>query len=399
KDVREWAEAWLRTSGVDTLSTEIGADGRPVIHRRNGSPVETQRPHALTVTAYDDRGKGTSTPLLITGDTTVVPFEGVGRDGLLLPDSADETWAKIGLDDESLRRVPALLPRIDDPLARASIWGALREGLRDATIDPDLYLQTIEEALPHDSDLAVENILGGQFGGAISEVGRYFPTSEGRERLAAVATRLVDEAPPGSNRQLIAVRSLINLSTDPELLKGWISGDTTPDGVVADENFRWRLTSALCELDEFGLDEVAAEQQRDPSSQGALNALGCRAVLPHEDTKAGVWNSIINDRDLSNYELYALAEVFFRRDQTDLTASYTARYFEEIPGTAKIRTGWIVERTTVLGFPRFAVTGAALELAEQCLADKELDTGVRRSISDATDDLRRVVASRARFGR
>ncbi len=394
KDVGAWAEAWLRTSGVDTLSTEIGTDGRPVIHRHNGSPVEAQRPHALTITAYDRQGKGTSTPLLIASDTTVVPLEGVAQDGLLLPDSGDETWAKVGLDDDSLRRVPELLPRIDDPLARASIWGALREGLRDATVDPELYLRTLEQALPLDTDLAVENILGGPFGGAISEVGRYYSTTTGRERLAAVAARLVDEAAPGSNRQLIAVRSTINLSSDADLLGGWLSGDTTPEGVVTDENFRWRLTSALCALGEFGPDEIAAEQQRDPSSQGALHALQCRAILPHEETKAEVWQSIVADENLSNYELYALAQTFFRPEQTDLTAPYTARYFTEIPSTAKIRTGWIVEHAAILGFPRFAVSEATLGLAEQCLANKDLDTGVRRSISDSTDDLRRVVASR-----
>ena len=59
------------------------------------------------------------------------------------------------------------------------------------------------------------------------------------------------------------------------------------------------------------------EQDRDPSSQGALHALSCRAVLPDPAVKEEVWGSITTDPDLSNYELYALVEAFFRRDQVE----------------------------------------------------------------------------------
>lgn len=99
---------------------------------------------------------------------------------------------------------------------------------------------------------------------------------------------------------------MIELTRDPELLRGWLNGTTRPDGLVADENLRWRLTRALCALGELGLDDVAAEAQRDPSSQGALHALQCRSILPDPRTKEAVWVQITSDTDLSNYELYAL---------------------------------------------------------------------------------------------
>ncbi|MEJ7775126.1 MAG: aminopeptidase N [Nocardioidaceae bacterium] len=396
KDVRGWAEAWLRTSGVDTLSCEV-RDGAAVIQRVNGSPVDVARPHALTVTAYDTEGRGEAREVVIADATTRVPFERIAAAGLLLPDSGDETWAKISLDAASLQRVPTLLPRIREPLARAVIWGALREGLFDATVSPELYLRAIEEALPTDSDLTVESVLGGGFKGAIAELGRYFTAQDDRRRLAAVASGLVDQAAPGSNRQLIAVRALIGLTNETDLLRGWLSGATTPAGVVTDENFRWRLTKALCSMGDLGPDEVAAETQRDPSSQGALHALQCRAAMPDAKTKADVWEAITTDAGLSNYELYALARSFFPRDQVELTAPYTGRYFTDVPLTAQIRTGWIVERTAILGYPRYAVDESTLRLADACLAREDLDTGVRRSIGDSTDDLRRVLASRQQF--
>ncbi len=399
KDVRTWAEAWLRTPGVDTLSCEVRDGDAVVIHRVNGSPAEVARPHALTMTAYDAEGLGESRQVVIADATTRIPFERVDPEGVLLPDSGDETWAKVSLDPASLQRVPTLLPRIREPLARAVIWGALREGLFDATVDPELYLQAIEKALPMDYDLTVEHVLGGGFTGAVAELGRYFTATGDRHRLTAVASALVDRAAPGSNRQLIAVRALIGLTDQPDLMRGWLSGATTPPGVVADENFRWRLTKALSSMGELGPEEIEAEARRDPSSQGALYALQCRAALPHAETKAETWEAITTDAGLSNYELYALAQSFFQRDQAELTAPYTARYFTDIPETAQLRTGWIVERTAMLSYPRYAVDSSSLTLAEVCLAREELDAGTRRSISDCTDDLRRVLASKERFGR
>jgi aminopeptidase N len=400
KDVMAWAEVWLRTKGVDTLSVEH-EDGASdvVIRRRNGSPEAVSRPHAFTVTAYDAEGRHTERHAELTEDSVTVSFDGIDPGGLVLPDSGDDTWAKIALDAGSLSRVPRLLPKIEDHVARAVIWGSLREGLLDATVDPETYLSTIESSLAGDGDLALESVLGGGGGGALGHVGRFLGLPSDLDRLTAVARRALDEAAPGSNRQLIASRALIFASRDADLLQGWLSGDSAPDGVVQDEDFRWRILKTLCALGAAGTDDIAREQDRDPSSQGALHALRCRAALPDSAVKDEVWTSIATDPDLSNYELYALAESFFRHDQVELTAPFVERYFTDIPLTAKFRTGWVVERTAVLGYPRHAVSDETVARAQACLDDETLDTGLRRSMSDETDDLRRVLRSRKAFPR
>jgi hypothetical protein len=51
----------------------------------------------------------------------------------------------------------------------------------------------------------------------------------------------------------------------------------------------------------------------------------------------------------------------------------------------------------MLAFPRFAVRDEVIELADRVLAEEGLDSSVRRAISDATDDLRRLRASRQAF--
>jgi aminopeptidase N len=113
--------------------------------------------------------------------------------------------------------------------------------------------------------------------------------------------------------------------------------------------------------------------------------------------KQDVWTTIVSDRSLSNYDLYALCEFFFRPGQLDLTAPYVERYFTDIPQTATFRSGAVVDASAKLVFPRFAVSEPTLELTGQTLSRDDLTPGVRRAISDGADDLRRAVRVRARY--
>jgi aminopeptidase N len=403
KDVFAWAAAWLRTEGVDTLAAEVeefAEDGAAVVvRRRNGSPEPVSRPHAFTVTSYDARGHPTSTPVLLEEDAATVPLPGLDPEGLVLPDSGDDTWAKIVLDEGSRSRLPRLLPLISDPLARAVVWGSLREGMLDASVGPEAYLATAEAALHLDSDLAVESVLGTRFQGLAGAVGQQLAAAGDGARVQAIARRVLADAAPGSNRQLVAARATIWSTTDVDLLKDWRSGDSTPPGLVVDDDFRWQVLQTLCGRGVTDPDDIAREQDRDPSSQGVLHARRCLAALPHPETKAEVWQALTTEASLTNAELFASAEAFFRPGQVELTAGFVPRYFTEIPATSTFRLGWMVEGVAGLLFPRFAVEESTVDLATACLARDDLEPGVRRAIVDRTDDLRRVLLSRTAFPR
>jgi hypothetical protein len=71
-------------------------------------------------------------------------------------------------------------------------------------------------------------------------------------------------------------------------------------------------------------------------------------------------------------------------------------FFTDLPPTADFRHGAMAEDLTTLLFPRLAVSDATVALADDCLATA-LDPGVRRAITDQTDDMRRVLKARSRF--
>jgi len=391
KDLGDWAHAWLRTSGVDTLAAHQGTT--TLIERTNASPDGLGRIHAVKVTSYDERGAATTVPVVLTAASSELELDSSAPGTLVVPDSADESWAKIRLDPAAVDLLPGLLPRIASPISRAEIWGSLRGELLDARLDPDTYLDILCAALPAEND---DLVLGRVLGEAGWRAGTYLHTDHQTGRLQSVLQLLLERAESGSNRQLVVSRRLLRVSTDVDVLWSWLDGHA-PEGLVVDSDMRWRVLEQLCVLGAAGRDDIRREQTSDPSSQGALAALRCSAALPTVDGKKATWERIVADPQISNHDLYALCESFFRPSQEWLTRPYYARYFTDLPATTALRNGWVVQLSCQASYPRFAATDEILRLAEDLLGREGVDHFVRRAISDGTDDLRRLRASRKAF--
>jgi aminopeptidase N len=96
--------------------------------------------------------------------------------------------------------------------------------------------------------------------------------------------------------------------------------------------------------------------------------------------------------------LYAACEGFWHPGQLELTAPYVDRYFAEIAGTEKLRSGWVVASSAKLAFPRYAVEQSIVARASDLVADDSVAAGIRRSVGDGVDDLKRALAVRSAFG-
>jgi aminopeptidase N len=165
-----------------------------------------------------------------------------------------------------------------------------------------------------------------------------------------------------------------------------------------DADLRWLVTGRLARLGAIGDAEIDAELERDTSSEGVVHAVRCRASLPTVEAKERAWTQIMTDADIANYELYAACEGFWHPTQVELTAPYVDRYFAEIAGTEKLRSGWVVAQSAKLAFPRYAVEQRVVDRAADLVADESVAAGIRRSIGDSVDDLKRALAVRSAFG-
>ena len=86
----------------------------------------------------------------------------------------------------------------------------------------------------------------------------------------------------------------------------------------------------------------------------------------------------MHDTELSAALLYATASGFWHRDHAALTAPYVERYFDEILGTAALRSGWVLGRLAQLAYPSTAVSPAdARRWPTRCCRATMLPAGSR----------------------
>ncbi|GGT12852.1 aminopeptidase N [Streptomyces chromofuscus] len=399
RDVHAWAEAWLRTTGVDTLTPRVtpGDNGVCTLTvEHTGS-----RPHRIAVGLYDqdlgDEGRLTLRERL---DLDVPHPDGhpIGkRPALLLLNDGDLTYAKIRFDARSFRTVREALSGLPDPLTRAVVWNALRDTVRDAELPPTAYLETARAHLPHETDLA---LVQGVLGFATRQIADRYLTPEERpaalSTLSALCRDLLRRTEDGDNPglRLLAVRHFIDVAAHPHTIAAWLADGTVPGGPELDPELRWRILGRLAVLGATDEAAIAAELERDPSATGQEGAARCRAALPDPQAKQTAWEAMFAHDELSNYLFKATAQGFWQPEQAELVGQYVPRYYDDAVAVAARRGPALAEATGTWAFPFHAVDTDTLLLGEECLRDAEPTPALRRKLADQLDDLARALRVR-----
>ncbi|WP_413756733.1 aminopeptidase N [Streptomyces sp. MMBL 11-3] len=406
RDVHAWADAWLRTTGVDTLTAAVTTEpGQWTLTvDRDGS-----RPHRVTVGVYDrDLNDGRTLTLRERYETDLpqdpsVPAEprhGT-RPALVVPNDLDLTYAKIRLDDLSEETALRGISGVPDALTRAVLWNTLRDMVRDGDLAPTAYLETARAHLPEETDLAV--VQGVLTFAATQVADRYLPAHERPDALATLTSlcrdlirRTEDGDHPGL--RLVAVRHFIDVAARPDTISAWISEGTVPGGPELDPELRWRILGRLAVLGAVDDAVIEAELVQDPSATGQEGAARCRAALPDPAAKRAAWEAMFAGDDLSNYLFTATARGFWQPEQADLVREYVPRYFEDAVALAARRGPAIAEAAGRWAFPAYAIAPETLSLGERCLAGTGSGSGptpaLRRKLVDQLDDLSRALRVR-----
>ncbi|MFF4797575.1 aminopeptidase N [Streptomyces sp. NPDC001351] len=403
RDVHAWADAWLRTTGVDTLTPVVtpGDDGTCALTvEHTGS-----RPHRIAVGLYDpdvaDEGRHLILRDRLDLDIPHTTPEPLGkRPALLLLNDGDLTYAKIRFDPESFDAVRTSLSGLPDPLTRAVVWNALRDAVRDGHLPPTAYLDTARAHLPHETDLA---LVQGVLAFAATKVADRYLTPEQRPAalttLTSLCRDLIRRTEDGDNPglRLIAVRHLIDVAAHPDTIAAWLADGTVPGGPELDPELRWRVLARLAVLGATDEQAVAAELDRDPSATGQEGAARCRAALPDAEAKAKAWQAMFGTdehTDLSNYLFNATARGFWQPEQADLVRQYVPRYYEDAVAVAARRGPAIATAVGRWAFPAHAVDAENLHLGQECLDTADPIPALRRSLTDELDDLARALRVR-----
>ncbi|MFF3766737.1 aminopeptidase N [Streptomyces sp. NPDC001922] len=402
RDVRAWADRWLRTTGIDTLTPAVEADGADwrLAVRHSGS-----RPHRITVGAYAhapaDPGRlalRDRFELDIPRDGDPVPLTFAGpRPDLLLLNDQDLGYTKIRLDPGSWETAVRSLSGLPDPLTRAVLWNAARDMVRDGELPPAAYLDAARTHLPRETDTA---IVQGVLAFARTWIADRFLPPEDRPAALTALTRICrdllrlteDGSAPGL--RLTAVRTFIDSSVDPDTLRDWLTAGAVPGSPELDPQLRWRILGRLAVLGAATPADIDAELDRDPGATGREGAARCRAALPDPQAKEAAWVAMFDSDELSTYLVAATADGFWHPEQHDLLRDYVPRWFPAALAAAERRGPAVADALGRHGFPAVVADADTLRLGEKHLAAARPVPALHRKLTDLLDDLRRALRVR-----
>ena len=404
RDLKAWSKVWLEQAGVNTISAKIAANGERIKSATlvQAAPPDhpTLRPHRLRVGLFDIQGNALvrrkSVELDIEGASTPVPqLAGEAVPDLVLVNDDDLTYTKIDLDERSLATLKTHLAGLEDGLARAVLWEALWDMVRDAKLRVADYLDLTLANIDVETDAAIAGSLIGRMTGAVERYGAPKLRHELRARIAKGAKERMGRMAPGTDLQLLWASAFIGMAREPEdvtWVRGLLDGTTKLDGLQVDYAVRWSAVNALATNGESVDALIDAELEADPTDQGQRAAAAAQAARPTKEAKAQAW-AAVTSHGPSLAMKRAIASGFHRADQEELLSAYVKPYFD---GVMSSWEGFVIEEA--LGFigsmyPHTVITQDVVTATDKFLA-KDVPGPIKRSLLESQDDTKRALIAR-----
>ena len=407
RDLSGWCKEWLQTPGVNTLRPRFAVDGDTIAQFAvlQEAPEEhpTLRSHRLRIGLYDRTDNGVvrrdQVEVEISGRSTDVP-ELVGRRAadLVLVNDDDLTYAKVRLDDGSMRTLVDHIGELHEPLARALSWYAAWDMTRDAEMRAGDFLDLVIAGVTQESGVQTVQSLLMRARAAVDPYGDPARVAERTARLADACDALMRFAPSGDDIQLAAARALAaNATSDEHLafIAGLIDGSATVDGLVVDAELRWALLHRLVVLGRAGEDAITNELDRDDTATGHRHARRLRASIPTAEAKAEAWQLATEDESLSNAEQNAVIAGFQQPEHRELLRPYVERYFEVVGPAWQRRTAEMAEHIAVGLYPQLLVEQSVVDATTAYLKSEQPPPALRRLIVENRDQMARALRCQA----
>jgi len=409
RDLSTWSDAWLTTTGLNTLSAEfdLDPDGRFTsfgVRQSGAAPGAGElRPHRLAVGIYADSGDGKLVrskriELDVVGQFTDVPeLVGEHRGELILVNDDDLTYCKLRLDPDSLATAVERIGDIAESLPRTLVWSAVWEMTRDAQLRARDFVALALRGLPAETEIGVVQRVLSQVSTALaSYADPAWAEQTGYPRYAEALLKLAGTAPPGSDAQLAAVGGLTTTRLTAEqldLLQGWRDGTAPLEGLQVDTDMSWSLLGALVAHGRAGAAEIDAAKKADPTASGERRATGAGALL--RDGKAELWDRLMHDDGMANALQDAAIGSFVHPAQRALLEPFTEPYFAEIAEVWERRSSEVAQKCAVGLFPRWSISQQVIDRAIEWESQQH-PPSLNRLVSEGRSSMERALAARSK---
>ncbi|WP_440098139.1 aminopeptidase N [Streptosporangium sp. H16] len=409
RDLSSWSKEWLETSWVNTLrpSFTVDSEGRFLefdVLQEAPADYPTLRSHRVAIGLYSLRDgelvRVKRVELDVVGARTAVSeLVGEVQPDLVLINDDDLTYAKVRLDERSLRTVTeGGIGAFTESLPRALCWSAAWDMTRDAEMSTRDYLTLVVSNIESVTDITVAQTVLRQARLAVQQYADPAWRAQGLARLASALRGLVTAAAPGSDHQLAYLNALAAVAASTEdlaFLKGLLDGETVLEGLTVDADLRWTLTGALVSGGLLGEEDVAQELLRDATATGERSAALCRAGIPTAQGKANAWAAITEGR-LSGALLRSTIAGFMDPRHPDLLEPYGAKYFEEI---GRIWSSWSSDSAQNFAngcYPALNISPETVARTQDLISSTQPPHALKRLLLEGADSIGRALRAQAK---
>ena len=422
RDLAAWSAQWLQTAGVNTLrpSYSVDADGRFTefaVEQEAPATHPVLRSHRIAIGLYD-RTPGDKAGIVrrlrveidVAGPRTVVPeLAGQPRPDLVLVNDDDLTYAKIRLDDHSLRTLVGSGPRgvpgggsvprgssigeFTDSLPAALCWSAAWDMCRDGEMAARDYVKLVLSGISSVVDISVVQTLLRQAGQAVRRFADPGWRPAGLALMASTLRALLHEAPPGSDAQLAYVRAFAGVAIsadDLALLAALLDGSVVLDGLTVDTDLRWALLWRLVSRGAAGTHEIDAELARDATDAGERHAATCRAAIPTAEAKREAWETL-TEGELTLAMFRAMLSGFADPDQPALVEPYREKYFQVVGDLWRNWSSAMAQDFASGAYTACAISRETAEMTDAYIRDANPPAALRRLLTEGRDDILRAL--------
>lgn len=409
RKLRQWSTVWLETAGVNTLYPDVSVDTSGVITGfsiRQTAPEEwpTLRPHRLAVGFYNPAEDGTfhrvwRGELDIEGATSEVPeARGLPRPELILINDDDLAYAKIRLDEHSRATAIDGLSRVQDPLARALIWGSLWDSTRDAETPPREFIELVLRNIGAETESTTIRTALGQ----LALVARnYCDPSHRAQTLAEVGDRvwnLATEAGAGSDAQFQLVKAFATLASTTahaETLRSLRDGDIALTGLSIDTDLSWELLGGLALCGATTGADIDAALAADNTSNGQQAAARVRSLLPSTSDKKAVFDQLVSSSDTPNAIVRSLTLGYDLVNDPTSLEPLVEDYFSMLEGIWNSRTYKIAEYLAEGLYPGSLVSEKLVQQSQDWLDSHPDIPALRRIVQENMAGVERALRVQA----
>ena len=416
RDLSSWSKDWLQTAGVNTLRPDYqtGPDGTITSFAvRQEAPAShpVLRTHRIAIGLYDRSGPASEGRQIgslvlrrrvetdVAGDLTEVPeLAGETRPDLVLVNDDDLTYAKIRLDDHSLRTLIGSIGGFADSLPAALCWAAAWDMCRDAEMAARDYLRLVLAGIESVRDISVVQTLLRQATQAVRSYADPDWRVTGLEILSAALRDLLQRAEPGSDRQLAFAQAFSRVAFAPrhtDLLQGLLDGSVTIEGLAVDTELRWALLKRLVTVGLAGQRQIDAELAADATDAGERRAASCRTAIPTAEAKEAAWEEIVSGK-LPNATFRAMLTGFMSPDQDALLEPYGKRYFDVLADVWRNWKSDMAQWFVSNAYPMYAISEETIAYTDEYIARTRPPAPLRRLLSENRDDVARALRCRER---